>query len=248
VPANLQTIVESAFEPAFKLAMNEVRSKLLRTVQDVVEQQITEVFANYSKQVKAGEGAVLGARTKILDDSSSIAEKQKKLQDLIAENTRENQRLQEALTKVGKERTQIRKHKEDLDKEKRELKASENKLKAGEAKLNADLNEIRDERQQVLHHHQLLSKMEQGLAEREAKVKAKGLAKKNQSLALRPRDPNPVPVALREGSPAATESLQEAMRIVEEKAPMADKYENKGRRMNTPAPVNIAWQMDTERK
>lgn len=173
VPVTLGPALESAFDNAFQSIMNDVRKVLLQMVQDVAEQQVSAALSQYSAQVSESESTVIVARRTILEDSHSVNEKFRKLQDLVGHNTKESSRLEEALSHVNAERARIHQEEQSLSRERSQLKTDRSQLQLDQGKLNARHAEIREERGQILQWQQVLSQKEQGLAARGARAEAR---------------------------------------------------------------------------
>lgn len=243
MPPNLRFVVESAFDEAFRGTMHEVRLKLLSTVQEMVEQQLSQALSQYTVQVAGSESAVMSAHRTILEECVAVNAKYQKLQGLMSQHTRESLRLQDAMAKVESERAQILKHKTSLDREKQDVKTERLRLQAEEAKVSVAVAEIREERQQVLQWHQLLSTMEQSLKEREVRADMQGGGLPTVAKGQHKHQHHPAQHAggvYQHGIvPPACASLEEARRTIQEKGPMTEKYNQSKRAVRAPVPIGM---------
>lgn len=213
LPHDLTTVVETAFDEALKGAMaqweEELRFKLLGTLQDVVHSQLTIVLAGYSEKIAGVEGALIAARRGIHEESVHINEKHRKVHEIINENRREAERLQEGLHKMEQEKTHFEEDKQALVSRAGKIKAAEGRVRTEEGKLNASVAQIRDERKQVLHWQHLLAQTEEGLNQREARERMSGGA----------------PKAAPGVHQSASESLKDAQKQLDKGGPTAERYE-----------------------
>lgn len=222
MPDDLVSHVDAAFDQAFTgplhTMLEDIRRKLHHLVHETVQQQVKQALTQYSDQVAGCEGAVIAARRTIHEESVGVNEKFRKIQELGYQNTRERSQLQHGLAEVEKDKEKLKRQKNTLERDRTQVRADQARLKAEEAKHNADLAEVRDERKQILQWQQLLSQTEQELAAREAHNQLYG-GGKGGSAQRRAKSP-----AARYGTPAAADSLEEARRAVEAKAPVIEKY------------------------
>jgi len=226
MPEDLKGVVEEAFDKAFRHKLDEMRNKLLNTVQDLVEQQLAKALTKYSRQVSGCENAVIAARRTILEESNAVNDKYRRVQDLVAQHARENSRVQEALAKIEKDRAQVKTQQHKLEQEKQSIKTDRARLHTEQGKLQSSLVEIRDERKQILHWQQLLSQTEQTLAEREAQEKV-------QTEKARSKSP------MMGFAPSAVASLELAKKTVQQKSPIIEKYEQVRRGTHAPTPIKM---------
>jgi len=224
MPADLRSSVESSFDKAF----NDVfRNLLLHAVQDFVEQQVSLTLTQYADQVHSCEGHVISARKTIHEECVSVNEKLRKFQDVVAQNAKESARLQQGFAQAESESKHAHAQRAALEKGKQKLKADRSQLHSEEVKLNGSLVELRDEKKQVLHWQQLLAQMEQGLVAREAQGEVSGGSPRRGG----------VPLAV----PAAADSLEQAQRMVERKAPVIEEYHQSrlAPRSGSPMPIKM---------
>lgn len=201
VPPDIRSSVEAALDTSF----GEVRDVLQRFIMRTVEEQVERALERYSAQFWDETAAARLEREGVQAGTAELSRQKAALDQTRAQHASEQQRLRQGFEELQAQRSQLQDSRGELMAMRHELDVSRHRLRAEQGDLGKGWAQLKEERNQILQWHQLLTQMDRtGAAKAAVLSQPPALDAGGGSAKARQQTPQPRPSRQALPAPATT--------------------------------------------